>query len=110
MTTGIAVAGRERPRRAGEPGREEAPSSGLCATCARAPDCRHRRGTAAAVLQCGEFEGVLAPRGNPGPRPAPAVVAAARNPAAGLCSTCEVFATCMFPRGEGGVWRCEEFR
>jgi hypothetical protein len=28
----------------------------------------------------------------------------------GLCSTCENRETCQFPKLEGGVWHCEEYR
>jgi len=28
----------------------------------------------------------------------------------GLCSYCEEYATCTYPKLEGGVWHCEEYR
>jgi hypothetical protein len=28
----------------------------------------------------------------------------------GLCATCESRDNCIFPKQEGGVWRCEEYR
>lgn len=28
----------------------------------------------------------------------------------GLCSNCEERATCIYPKPEGGVWHCDEFR
>jgi hypothetical protein len=29
---------------------------------------------------------------------------------AGLCPTCDFRSTCMYPKPEGGVWHCEEYR
>jgi hypothetical protein len=28
----------------------------------------------------------------------------------GLCGLCEDRSTCTYPRPEGGVWHCEEYR
>ena len=32
------------------------------------------------------------------------------NPYRGLCSLCENRTTCTYPKPEGGVWHCEEYR
>ncbi len=28
----------------------------------------------------------------------------------GLCANCEIRDTCTFPKAEGGIWHCEEYR
>jgi len=32
------------------------------------------------------------------------------GPFLGLCVNCEDRETCIYPKPEGGVWRCEEYR
>jgi len=63
---------------------------------------------------CEEFEGAtLTPK-------KPALPRSAQEPATresghtgklrGLCRTCERRDTCTYPKPEGGVWHCEEFK
>jgi hypothetical protein len=58
---------------------------------------------------CEEFVAAGAP-----PRPARAEPAREAAPEKrkhlGLCANCEDRDTCTFPRPEGGVWRCNEYR
>lgn len=88
----------------------ESVATGLCATCANAPDCTHVRIAGGPVVSCDD----LAPLGIDVPDAvgveAPAVREVPRPAAlAGLCATCERRATCTYPKPAGGVWRCEEF-
>jgi len=60
------------------------------------------------VAQCEEFAG-------DGPRASVDLdVRPARTDAGGrvpgLCANCEERDSCRFPRPQGGVWRCEEYR
>jgi hypothetical protein len=91
---------------------------GLCATCRNADGCAYLQQAGAPVLQCEEFDGYQPPRrraGGPGARSArpPVGPDASEDDAShykGLCVDCEDRRTCTFPRPEGGVWRCEEYR
>jgi hypothetical protein len=90
---------------------------GLCSTCDNAPTCSYLRSRQRPVFQCEEFSAFTPPDvrtrkpslrmstpNNPGP------TAVRPNNLLGLCSTCEDWETCAFPRSEGGVWYCEEYR
>jgi hypothetical protein len=91
-------------------------SRGLCSTCKHADACASSRDPDELVLHCEEFEVE---------GPLPMAVAgkerAARNrpPVTqnedsaehyGLCRNCENRETCLFPKPEGGIWHCEEYR
>lgn len=89
---------------------------GLCSSCENAPDCTYPREPNRPVLQCEEFDG-----GEPSPTK---TVVKDRVPSTrsytteskdstkfmGLCSNCEDRETCTYPKLEGGVWHCEEYR
>ena len=92
---------------------------GLCATCKNNPFCTFPRHPTWPVLQCEEFEGEemnlkrtpcegfsppIAPRIWPNPGEG------MYKKGMGLCSNCENCETCTFPKSEGGVWHCEEYR
>jgi len=97
---------------------EKTETRGLCSTCTNASGCAYLQRAKSLVLQCEEFEDYQPPRrsaGIPGTRPAspPLGPDAGEGDASdyrGLCSDCEDRRTCTFPRPEGGVWRCEEYR
>lgn len=110
MRSESAVTEREMPRGEVRDREAQRPRAGLCTTCSRVADCTYRRDVVSAVLMCEEFEGALGPLGVPGLRSVGDARPAVRNPVPGLCSTCEAFRQCTLPRGDGGVWRCEEFR
>jgi hypothetical protein len=84
--------------------------AGLCATCEHAPRCTHPRASGIPILECDDVSplliaiapvtGIEAAR-HPAPPP--------RNAAKGLCSTCERFRNCTYPKLDGGVWHCNEF-
>ena len=90
---------------------------GICATCGNELDCTFPAGQDAAVRQCEEFDLINSVPGNGGSvknRTGSAVRAGAvilDTPSGrGLCSNCENSASCSYPKPEGGVWHCEEYR
>lgn len=92
---------------------------GLCSYCNSAPRCTFTRDPNRPVCECDEFGGfTYASVGIPNQKNV-SLKHLARNPLTsedpsqhyrGLCSDCEERATCVYPKPEGGVWRCEEFR
>jgi hypothetical protein len=98
----------------------EVPLSGLCAHCVNGPECTYPRDSERPTMFCNEFTG-YEPR-------KPAVITpikeavrqcdvaeqenAADQPALykGLCRSCANRNGCTFPKPEGGVWRCEEYK
>ncbi len=103
-------------------------SCGLCSTCSHAPSCTYQRDPKRPVVDCEEFETEV---GEPvklsGLRHAEAdsaaqagrdVVSSGASPGdeddfaryKGLCGNCEDRRGCTFPKPEGGVWHCEEYR
>lgn len=84
-------------------------ASGLCTTCRSRTRCTFPRRAGVAVRECEEFDGEVSP-----PRGAPVTVrleaTAASDSAPGLCRWCDLQASCTFPRNDGGVWFCEEYR
>ncbi len=90
---------------------------GLCATCVNASDCTYLESHPRLVFQCDEFHPYPPVNGDgQEARPAapaaerPAPVSAKQAGLLGLCRTCDCWETCEFSRGEGGVWRCEEYQ
>lgn len=96
---------------------EKMGTCGLCPVCKRSGDCQYQKMVPQPVRQCEEFEAYE-------PLPTKAVLKTACPSAGaplgvqatgagkykGLCSTCEIRETCTFPKLEGGVWHCEEFK
>ena len=100
---------------------------GLCSTCKNASFCAFPRDTDKPVFYCEEFEigpasagYIYLPEGS-----APTRTTRKERPQAtesyvtegkdstnfiGLCSDCDNRQTCVFPKPEGGVWHCEEYR
>ena len=84
---------------------------GLCRTCRHAAECTFPRDPDHPVLMCEEFEGI-----RPSPEAAPEISAKPRvatektTRLQGLCVNCANRDTCTFPKPEGGVWHCEEYR
>jgi hypothetical protein len=85
---------------------------GVCAACKHDPECIYEDISRGVVLQCEQFE--MGFREQPA-RPAPVRARAESgrvkdtNGYAGLCSNCDNRETCIYPKPEGGVWRCEEY-
>ena len=110
-------------------------SRGLCSTCRHAPGCTYQRDPKRPVFNCEEFEievgepvklsgrdvvssGPSPGAGSPGasarPTDSPAPTSAGDEDEfaryKGLCGNCEDRRSCTFPKPEGGVWHCEEYR
>jgi hypothetical protein len=92
---------------------------GLCSCCKFAFTCTYRINPDHPVLQCEEFEGIVySPDRRNHPKKALPLNAAGRPLRSeissprymGLCTICEERDTCTYPKPEGGVWHCEEFR
>lgn len=86
--------------------------AGLCQTCVHAPTCTYPRRDGQSVLHCGEFEGETARAAAPSAtaRVTPPSDATRAEPPLGLCSNCDLYADCQYPKAEGGVWQCGEYR
>lgn len=100
-----------------KPAQAAEPITGICAHCASASGCTYPKEAGRPTLFCDEFEG-FAPRAaaniasiHEGRRAAPQVDSS-RELAIykGLCRTCANRDGCDFPKPEGGVWRCEEYK
>jgi hypothetical protein len=92
---------------------------GLCSYCKSEPTCTFVRDPSRPVYQCEEFgEFTYAPvrvpnRKNISLKHFPKNPIGSEDPFSlhqGLCSQCEGRANCIYPKPEGGVWHCEEFR
>jgi len=92
---------------------------GLCSCCEFSLTCSYDRDPKHPVLQCEEFGGITRSpvrAGNLKSNP----ISNIRKPTLapkisfqhykGLCLTCEARASCTYPKPEGGVWHCEEFK
>ena len=89
---------------------------GLCSTCRNATDCTFPREPNKPVFYCEEFETEPFVSTKTTGKDLDSAVALPipeerdSGGYAGLCSDCEDRETCTFPRAEGGVWHCEEYR
>ena len=95
------------------PADQQAPK-GLCTSCNLAAECTFPRLPGRPVMCCEEFDGASLVAKKP-PTPTSAGAPAAGDVALddgprGLCRTCELKEVCSYPKPEGGVWHCEEFR
>jgi hypothetical protein len=91
---------------------------GLCSACRNDQFCIYPR-NGLPILECGEFELCVGPAAaEAGKAASPSGNGSGRSllfendPAnqLGLCANCEDRETCIYPKPEGGVWRCEEYR
>ena len=89
---------------------------GLCNTCRNVTGCAFPRRPQKPVFYCEEFEiepFVPTKTSAKDRHPAAALPVPEDSDSgiyAGLCSDCQDRETCTFPRVEGGVWHCEEYR
>lgn len=92
---------------------------GLCSSCKTAPTCTYKKDPMRQVWQCEEFDGyeprpVITMVKNISPKAASKVRSSAEKKDLGkykgLCCICEDRKICAFPRLEGGIWHCEEYR
>jgi hypothetical protein len=79
---------------------------GLCATCKLASTCTFPRKPGHPVRFCDEFDGEQKVEAA---KPKASAKKVTVNELKGLCRLCDKAATCTFPKGEGGVWHCEEY-
>ncbi len=88
--------------------------TGLCVNCKHSPVCMHRKVAHQPVLHCEEYELSRTKRSALPKGPDCLTTASSSTSKAtrlkGLCMNCEHRDTCTFPKPEGGVWRCEEYR
>jgi hypothetical protein len=84
---------------------------GLCSCCKSFQSCTYPKGVKRPVLQCAEFSGIVRP---PLRAAAPRSWEVPKKPKKtkqqGLCGLCEDRSVCMYPKPEGGVWHCEDYR
>jgi len=86
---------------------------GLCSVCKKASTCTYRRDPWQPVWQCDEFE-----CGSIQVSTFPPIDSSFKPDAAyessgkykGLCVNCENRETCTYPKPEGGVWHCDEYK
>jgi len=95
--------------------------TGLCATCGIVDGCVSAKNSGYPVVECEEYavDGrtfsetvkVAAPSHTRKAVSAPQKSSVALECAIeGLCGTCALKSDCTFPKLEGGVWHCEEYR
>jgi hypothetical protein len=88
---------------------------GLCMSCRNASVCTFPRDPAMPAFYCEEFEietpvsDITAEKRQPFVT-VPAAGKKDSSGLAGLCIDCEGRKNCSFPKSEGGVWHCEEYR
>jgi hypothetical protein len=90
---------------------------GLCLSCRNALTCTFLKNPNEAVLQCDEFDGFESFLRRPKIFSHKSMMDLKSNPGKkdlggykGLCSICEDRKACTYPKPEGGVWHCEEYR
>jgi len=89
---------------------------GLCMSCKNASSCTFPRDPAKPAFYCEEFEietkVPIIPPEKKQPLAIDSSIAKEKDSteSIGLCSDCEGRQICTFPKPEGGVWHCEEYR
>jgi len=110
---------RPKNREDQDPFEVEQKTPGLCSCCRCFKTCTYPKDPQQPTLQCEEFDGIVPSplkavshvEAWPGvPEKKPGTRADGLAPDPGLCSLCEDRATCTYPKPEGGVWHCEEYR
>jgi hypothetical protein len=90
-------------------------AGGVCLACKFDPDCIYEAASGGTILQCEQFEmgfrqpAVQAPSLDELPFTGMPFHGRASRAYSGLCSNCDNRETCIYPKPEGGVWRCEEY-
>ncbi len=87
----------------------------LCSSCKNAGDCTFQKDRQKPSFYCEEFEIDISPSVKIARKekvsPTPTVEAEKDSGKfTGLCSNCDNRRTCAFPKPEGGIWHCEEYR
>ncbi len=90
------------------------PRQGICSNCNNEADCKYLENCDQPVFHCDQYDGYAPPpkkRGKvSGQRSQTKPVNEESFPYKGLCRDCENRKTCTFPKPEGGVWHCDEYR
>ncbi len=91
--------------------------TGLCSTCVEALTCTFPKVQGQPIIFCEEFDGYLRNGHEENPDVEAILSHVNVKPRAkkakvfqGLCSNCESREACTFPKAEGGIWHCEEYR
>jgi len=84
----------------------------LCSNCKHAEACGGRSGLKHPIFFCEEFDVCVPVPASQLAQAVPMQRPERRNTSErmGLCMNCENAETCTFPKPEGGVWHCEEYR
>ena len=87
----------------------------LCSNCRNAANCTFQKNRQRPALYCEEFETDICPSAKIGEKekllPIDSVGAEEDSGKfIGLCGNCDNRRTCAFPKPEGGIWHCEEYR
>lgn len=112
QTDNEAAQARRAPTREDHPMAGCGAPAGLCTSCVHAPMCTYPRRDGQSVLCCGEFEGETQRS------VAPSATSRVTQPSdptravlpLGLCANCGLYSGCDYPKSEGGVWQCDEYR
>lgn len=89
---------------------------GLCSTCKHSECGNFPRDPNKPVFYCEEFEvDTCPPVKTTGKDKSPAATSVGHENEdsgkfIGLCNNCDNRRTCVFPKPEGGIWHCEEYR
>ena len=80
---------------------------GICLNCNHVPTCTHRaRNRDVAIYECEDYDGATVAV----IRPHAATAEPDYGEFKGLCMNCADREICRFPKPEGGVWHCHEYR
>jgi hypothetical protein len=85
---------------------------GICPSCENLPICSFIHSSRKPVTFCEEFaiNGTPKMANTSKKQEAVTVGRAPLGRYNGLCTTCENYNSCVFPKDEAGIWRCEEYR
>ena len=87
---------------------------GICTTCNNAPFCAYSKNSKRPVWFCEMFQNQTPTESSP-PKNSENLNSEKKSKTdkskyKGLCINCENRDTCTFPKLEGGVWHCSEYR
>jgi hypothetical protein len=85
---------------------------GLCSTCAHSIKCMLKRAkdNIMGVQHCEEYETAYLPAAVRSPEQSSKRFKQSLPKILGLCSNCDNYFSCSFPRPESGVWHCEDYQ
>ena len=97
----------------------EMAQEGICKVCVHESDCTYKKSITRPVLQCEEFECFENGSGknvagmisfSPKLHNSKDEVDSGTGKYKGLCENCDDREVCVYPKPEGGVWHCEEYK